>query len=154
MDIAQYYASTLASVFSKLGPLVLYALGAYLLLFRLPLLFYIRNIKSSNNPPGPQTDKPPVSIEEKPKAQQAKDRPRERSKPKRTPSDTPASKEEILFGFKAGEVFSKKELKSRYHRLLKSNHPDKISYKDLQEKKAADLKTKEINAAYVKLKSK
>jgi hypothetical protein len=67
---------------------------------------------------------------------------------KNAPPLTPAAK---VFDFKLGEEITKKELKKRYHKLLRENHPDKVG----EERKAvAEKKTKEINSAYEELEKK
>lgn len=67
---------------------------------------------------------------------------------KNAPPLTPAAR---LFDFKLGEEITKKELKKRYHKLLRENHPDKVG----EDKKVlAEKKTKEINSAYEELEKK
>lgn len=59
-----------------------------------------------------------------------------------------------IFELRAGESFSKSELKKRYHDLLKQNHPDKVASLGADFKKLAEKKTKDINSAYEELKKK
>jgi hypothetical protein len=58
---------------------------------------------------------------------------------------------ESIFEIKPGESYSKEELRKKYHKLIKMNHPDKVSALSPEFKKLADKKTKEINSAYSKL---
>jgi DnaJ-domain-containing protein 1 len=63
------------------------------------------------------------------------------------------SAEEALFEMRAGQRFTKKELKQKYHELLKMNHPDKVASMGPDFKVMAEKKTKAINSAYEKLKT-
>jgi Pyruvate/2-oxoacid:ferredoxin oxidoreductase gamma subunit len=67
---------------------------------------------------------------------------------KNAPPLTAAAK---VFDFKLGEEITKKELKKRYHKLLRENHPDKVAE---DKKTLAEKKTKEINSAYEELEKK
>lgn len=68
-------------------------------------------------------------------------------------SSDPTSPESI-FNLRPGENFTQDELKRRYRDLVKTNHPDKVATEGTQVRQLADKKTKEINSAYDKLKSK
>jgi len=61
---------------------------------------------------------------------------------------------EEIFELSPGQVLTKGELKKRYHDLLRKNHPDKVDSLGNDFKKLAEQKTKDINQAYQKLKSK
>ncbi len=67
---------------------------------------------------------------------------------KNAPPLTPAAR---VFDFKPGEEITKKELKKRYYKLLRENHPDKVGE---DKKNHAEKKTKEINSAYEELEKK
>ncbi len=91
-----------------------------------------------------------MRIASTPKEESKKEGPKQKAKeaPKKSrPKDISA---EEIFQLRPGESFTKKDLKKKYHDLLKQNHPDKVA---AELKKSAELKTKEINIAYVKLKN-
>ncbi len=131
MDIAQYYLNTLSVAFSKLGPLIGYGVVGYFLFFKLPFWFLLKNLKSS----------PKIEVE--PEVTVFKN-----EGPKKRPTVvTP----EMIFELHPDRVYSKKELKKKYYELLKKNHPDKVG-EDFRLR--AERRTKDINSAYIKLKSK
>lgn len=171
MDASTYYITTLSNAATKLGPLVIYALGGYFLFIKLPFLFFLKGMKEERptftqdfsidleyqrkkeleNQQDFQRRMRLIKPQEEPKQEEKKEEPKKekQEQPKKKPASPEAP--ENVFEFAPGESFTKKELKKRYHELLKRHHPDKVSV-DL--KKAAERKTKEINSAYAKLKSK
>ena len=86
-------------------------------------------------------------FQEKKKEEPKKEQPK--AKPKPQPQSSSA---EELFEFKPGQTFTQQELKKKYHDLLKMNHPDKVASMGPDFKKMAEMKTKDINSAYMKLK--
>ena len=88
--------------------------------------------------------------------QQAHGERRQKERPHSPPREekTGISPEESIFQFSAGQRFTKNELKKRYRDLLKQSHPDKVAALGEDFKKLAEMKTKEINSAYEKLKPK
>jgi hypothetical protein len=61
----------------------------------------------------------------------------------------PSASEDI---FELGPDFNSVELKKRYYKLLKENHPDKFSHLGAEARLRAEARTKEINSAYERLK--
>lgn len=94
----------------------------------------------------PKKEEPKARAQEKKKEEPKKEIPKAKSKPAQNNSA------EELFELKPGQVFTQQELKKKYHDLLKMNHPDKVASMGPDFKKMAELKTKDINSAYVKLK--
>lgn len=187
MDPVQYYVTTLTNAAQKLGPVVLYLVGGYLLFIKLPFFLYYKTLQkpkaSSQEDFKPDLDfqkrmeeervkefnermknlgggkkKPEAENtqssqhEEKKHRHQHQSKARGEAKPdqKQKSGMRQATPEEILFKLKPGEVFTEKELKKRYHELLKQNHPDK--FRTDHQKEFAEAKTKSINDAYQKLK--
>jgi hypothetical protein len=172
MDPAQYYITTLTNAAQKLGPIILFIVIGYIVFIKLPFWFFVK-VQKENRPKtddkklDPQLETKSSAeklkhyqdlMEEKHKRreqqrQEEKIR-QERKKDERerikSASRPPQSASE-LFQLKEGEIITKKELKKRYHELLKQNHPDKFSSQSLDLKKVAEKKTKEINSAYQEL---
>lgn len=179
MDPTQYYVTTLSNAAMKIGPLVAFLVIGYFIFFKLPFLFFLRNMKKQKEqfPEPAKTVVPQEKYDvrdyerfrstmkrlEAPK-QEKKEEPREEKKkqakseqkktepkpaPKKDLSQTP---EAALFDFKPGDVITKDELRKRYHEKLRQNHPDKVAALSPDFKKLADQKTKEINSAYARLK--
>ena len=172
MDPSQYYITTLTNAALKIGPLLGYLVVGYFIFFKLPFLFLLRNMKQQKNDLRPDMQ---VNLEKKlesglsekikieHKAGQHKERKEQKPKEENTQQakkeqkaeikkELPLTAEAALFKFTANEVITKDELRKRYHDLLKQTHPDKVAALDPDFKKLADKKTKEINAAYAKLK--
>jgi DnaJ like chaperone protein len=107
---------------------------------------------------GPPKEEPkkeePKKEEPKAKAkaqEKKKEEPKkEQAKPK--PKPQVSSFAEELFELKPGQTYSQQELKKKYYDLLKMNHPDKVASMGPDFKKMAEMKTKDINTAYMKLK--
>lgn len=76
-----------------------------------------------------------------------------KEEPKKRPSPSKDASAENLFELRPGQNFTKDELRKKYHELLKMNHPDKVASLGQDFKKLAEQKTKDINSAYNKLKS-
>lgn len=183
MDPVQYYVTTLTNAAQKLGPMVLYLVGGYLLFIKLPFVLYYKVLQKPKVDFSQEEIKPDLSFQKEMEEQrrrefnermknlgpgqgQKKTENKEESSQKTSGNNThqkqsgprpaPKSKmreatpEEIIFKLKAGEVFTAKELKKRYHELLKANHPDK--FRTEHQKESAEAKTKSINDAYQKLK--
>jgi DnaJ-domain-containing protein 1 len=85
------------------------------------------------------------------KKEQRKEQRKEESKKRPSPSKDASA--ENLFELRPGQNFTKDELRKKYHELLKMNHPDKVASLGQDFKKLAEQKTKDINSAYNKLKS-
>lgn len=154
MDYSQYVVTTLTKGIGKLGPLVITLVIGYFLFIKLPFLFFRKGLKDSkeNLPPGnfQKVEPPPKEKEkEKPREEKKKEPPKKKEEPRaHVPTD------EEIFGYKPGDKFTQDDLKKRYRELLKGTHPDKVAALDPDFKKLADKKTKDINTAYEKLKSK
>ena len=97
----------------------------------------------------PKREEP--KAQEKKKPEPKKEEPK-KEQPKPKPKPIPSTAAEELFDFRPGQVFTQQELKKKYHDLLKMNHPDKVASMGPDFKKMAEIKTKDINSAYVKLK--
>lgn len=183
MDPVQYYVTTLTNAAQKLGPVVLYLVGGYLLFIKLPFVLYYKVLQKPKVDFSQEEIKPDLNFQKEMEEQrrrefnermknlgsgqsQKKTDNKQESSQKSSenhsqhkqngPRPAPKSKmreatpEEIIFKLKAGEVFTAKELKKRYHELLKANHPDK--FRTEHQKESAEAKTKNINDAYQKLK--
>lgn len=89
------------------------------------------------------------------KTEQKREQRKEQRKeePKKRPSPRGDATAENLFELRPGQNFTKDELRKKYHELLKMNHPDKVASLGQDFKKLAEQKTKDINSAYNKLKS-
>lgn len=77
---------------------------------------------------------------------------KEERKTQERPSQQHTQTPEEIFNFKAGESFTKSELKKRYFELLKQNHPDRVAGLGPDFRKLAEKNTKEINKAFEVLK--
>jgi hypothetical protein len=168
--VANYYINTLTTALGKIGPLVAFIVVGYFIFFKLPFLFFLRNMKKSKEELGipkevvPQRTKEGHSIQEYEKFVQRKKRieaPREKEERKENlrleapgtrsrPRDEDERARE-LFELKVGEVFSKEELRKKYRDLLKANHPDKVASLSPEFRALADKRTKDINSAYERL---
>jgi hypothetical protein len=179
MDVANYYVTTLTNAFGKLGPWVIFIVVGYLVFIKLPFLFMVKVNKENksqdttavkdeapslsspdlNMLAGAETKKNEQKFQEHRQQQQQhqqqkqkKQQQRQQRPPKKETAS--ASSAEELFGIKAGQSFSKQELKDKYHKLLKMNHPDKVNAMGADFKNLAEKKTKDINSAYQELKKK
>jgi DnaJ domain len=162
MEYSQYVVTTLTKGVGKIGPVVITIVLGYFIFVKLPFLLFRKGLKVSKENPLPENFQ---KLEEKPaekKIEQEKPKARPRPQAQEKKKDPPPrskeepktqSPEEIL-GYASGERFSAEELKKRYRDLLKGSHPDKVAALDPEFKKLADKRTKEINSAYEKLKSK
>jgi DnaJ like chaperone protein len=154
MDYTAYIVKTLSTSMGKIIPLLVSLALGYVVFFKLPFFLFRRTlVVSKHTPPEPH----PV-LEETPKAKPRPEPKREEKKeqhqaPPKKPSPAPGFSPEAVFNLKPGETFTKGELKKRYHELLKGCHPDKVAALDPEFKKLADKRTKDINMAYEKLKS-
>lgn len=149
MDYGQYYLNTLINAAKNLGPILIVLLVGYIIFFK----FSYIQIKSKTPEAPPKAPEKPenkeqIQIEDKTSKEEKK-----QSRPEAKPRPRP-SREEMLFQYAAGEIYSLKDLKKRYHKLLKDHHPDKVASLDEHRKKLAEKKTKEINSAYEQLKKK
>lgn len=180
MTVAEYYITTLSTAFGKLAPAVGFIVIGYFIFFKLPFLFLLKNM--TNYKKNLQEDqrglgelKKDYSVEdyedfkrrmrtvkkpqsetlrlEKPQEKQRTEEKREKAKP-RPQENFAASAAEKLFEIEPGRSYSKVELRKKYHDLLRQNHPDKVASLGQDFKILAEKKTKEINDAYNKLKSK
>ena len=175
----QYFVKTMIAAVMKLGPIVLFALGGYLLFIKLPFLFLKKSmqdqkqklqeenkglslvqektvasatpVKKPQEKPLRQELPPPQAKQEKKQEQKRTEEKKEQ--PKRPEAKPSLSDEEIL-GFKPGQSFTQSELKKRYVELIRQNHPDKVATRGPDFKKLAEKNTKEINQAFEKLKKK
>ena len=90
--------------------------------------------------------------------QRAKEKPKSTQEPKKPSPKAPPpprlTPEEILFDLAPGQLIKKGELKRKYHELLMTHHPDKVASLAPEFKRMAEIKTKEINSAYTRLKKK
>lgn len=182
MTVAEYYVTTMVNAFGKIAPVVAFIGIGYFIFFKLPFLFLLRNmtnykneIKVDNRDLGEfkkdysledyedfkrrmKTVKKPVekpqqerlAAPEKKKTEQKAEQQTKREE-KAPPMGSPAEK---LFELRPGQVISKNDLRKKYHELLRMNHPDKVASLGEDFKVLAEKKTKEINDAYNKLKSK
>lgn len=88
------------------------------------------------------------------KQEKREEKKEEKSSGPEKPKKPQLSLAEEIFDLRPGQVLTKGELKKKYHDLLKKNHPDKVDSLGADFKTLAEKKTKEINQAYQKLKSK
>ncbi len=182
MDPAQYYATTLTAAFKNLAPVVIFIIGGWFIFIKLPFFFFLKGMRAQKQEFDIQDNANRLSDrerdykledyqdfqrrmkiastpkEEPKKEETKKEQPKQKAEQKSEQKKAPPKKEkpkdvsaEEIFHLKPGEVFTKSELKRKYHDLLKMNHPDKVGQ---DQKKSAEFQTKEINSAYVKLKSK
>jgi hypothetical protein len=180
MEYSVYVAKTFMVALTKIGPVVGFIVFGYLIFIKLPFLLFRSSLRASRD----YDQSPVAMREEYKKAytvndynkfmnQQArleasstkKDEPKQEEKQERRKEErkkeapraekpTGISPEENIFSFSAGQRFTKDELKKRYRDLLKESHPDKVAAMGPDFKKLAEVKTKEINSAYQKLKAK
>lgn len=180
MDASQYYITTLTAAFKNLAPIAIFLIGGYIVFIKLPFLFFLKSMKDTKqefeqnqrldddskksykledyedfqrrmklmNPPKdePKKEEPKAKAQEKKKEEPKKEQPKPKPKPQ------VSSFAEELFELKPGQTYSQQELKKKYHDLLKMNHPDKVASMGPDFKKMAEIKTKDINTAYMKLK--
>lgn len=175
MDYSVYIAKTMVVAFTKIGPVVGFIIMGYFVFIKLPFLFFRRSLKATRSFEGTPFHasegfkqdfnfkdydnflKRQARIESgQPKEEQKKEERRKEERkapPKHEKSRSGVSREEQIFNLEAGERLSKQELKKRYRDLLKQNHPDKVASEGTQLRLRAEIKSKEINSAYEKLKS-
>lgn len=91
--------------------------------------------------------------EKKEEKKEERKREERREEPRKKPAAAKDSSAENIFELRPGQNFTKDELKKKYHELLRMNHPDKVASLGQDFKKLAEQKTKDINTAYHKLKS-
>lgn len=181
MTVAEYYITTLSTAFGKIAPAVGFIVIGYFIFFKLPFLFLLRNM--TNYKKNLEVDerglgdfKKDYSVEdyedfkrrmrtvkkapqetlrlEKPQEKKkTEEKKEETAKPKPKPK-LAGSAAEKLFDLDPARSYSKEDLKKKYHDLLRQNHPDKVASLGQDFKVLAEKKTKEINDAYSKLKSK
>lgn len=183
MEPSQYYITTLTNAAVKLGPWVGYIIVGYFLFFKLPFLLALRNMRAGKQnlqvdetPKLDQTYKKDTSVEDykdfqrrmkieerkaSPKQEKAQEQKKQGPRAETKQQSAQARKPELkmvtpeqIFELRPGEVLTKEELRKRYHELLRMNHPDKVASMGPEFKKLAEQKTKDINTAYEKLKSK
>lgn len=180
MDVAQYYVTTLTNAARNLGPIMIALVVGYVVFIKLPLMTVKSNKENKPEEKDPQKPATPeikaqdeklklgasnsnmderlrMAREEKERNQKRREEERKSEQKKEAPPKRSAAKSDEameLFDFKTGDVISKKELKKRYHQLLRQNHPDKVASLGADFKKLAEKKTKDINAAYEELKKK
>ena len=181
MDASQYYITTLTAAFKNLAPIAIFLLGGYFIFIKLPFMFLLKSMKDqkqsldmNQNQRLSDDSKKDYKLEdyqdfqrrmkltsaqkkEEPKAQEQKKAEPKKEEPKKEPprakpKPAPSNAAEELFELTPGQVYTQQELKKKYHDLLKMNHPDKVASMGIDFKKMAELKTKEINSAYMKLK--
>jgi DnaJ-domain-containing protein 1 len=122
-----------------------------------------RRMKILNGPAGNEksegqsqrTERAQQKRREGKKEEKKEERKREerREEPRKRPAPAKDASAENIFELKPGQQFTKDELKKKYHELLRMNHPDKVASLGQDFKKLAEQKTKDINTAYHKLKS-
>ncbi len=175
MTVAEYYVTTMVTAFGKIAPVVAFIGIGYFIFFKLPFLFLLKNMTNYKNEMrednrGLGDFKKDYSLEDyedfkrrmkrinKPiekeeiKRLAEPEKPKKKAEPKKEskPTGSPA---ENLFELRPGQSISKNALRKKYHDLLKQNHPDKVASLGEDFKALAEKKTKEINEAYNKLKS-
>ncbi len=92
----------------------------------------------------------------KPAAEETQSHRKEEQKKREEPrkeARKPDPSPESLFDLRPGQAYSKKELKKKYHDLLKANHPDKVASLGGDLRTLAEKRTKDINMAYEKLRN-
>lgn len=159
MDVIHYLTTTLTNVFGKVLPWI--GMGAFLYLISIKLPFQLlmkvqkENKKPETGPPEKQVEIVADVSKPQEKIRIEGPRPAERKvPPKQKPKKAHLTLAEEVFDLEAGQILSTSELKKRYHDLLRKHHPDKVDALGNDFKKLAEKKTKEINQAYQKLKSK
>lgn len=180
MDLMNYYTQVFSNALKVLVPYFIFIVGGYFVFFKLPFLFLrksmehqkkkileeeqlkVLEIKSQEaKVKEPQIEmvkekkkeKPDSQQEGKKKQEQQFKRESKKEEPKKTPSISEPSPEEV-FNYSPHDVITKNELKKRYFELLRQNHPDRVASMGQDFKKLAEKNTKEINKAYDKLKRK
>ena len=182
MDVSTYYITTLTTAVTKIGPVLAFILVGYFIFIKMPFLFFLNSMKSNRQSmPTSMQDHldfdqikkdqlktqeqdfkermktlgaPKTEAKKEHKSEQKTEQKQEKKKEvpkKERPQDFSA---ENLFELKPHQAFTKNELRKKYHDLLKMNHPDKVASLGADFKKLAEQKTKDINSAYTKLKSK
>lgn len=154
MEIGQYYLTTITNAFIKIGPVIGVIVIGYLIFVKLPFLFLLKNMDDQKKLAEEELKKK-APIKEIPKLEEKK-RPEEKAKSQTKPKVEKISNlsAEAIFELTPGKSYSQEELKKKYLELLKMNHPDKVASLGSDFKTLAEKKTKEINSAYEKLKSK
>ncbi len=154
----------------NIDPLVGFIVVGYFIFFKLPFLFFLKNMKKNKENLKSEMSETEIkdekySVKDYEKFIQTKKKiesisysrndsnneKKQKEKAKNDSSQTANLSAEILFGIKPGERFSKDDLKKKYRELLKMNHPDRVASLSAEFKELADKKTKEINNAYEKL---
>lgn len=154
----------------NIGPIFGFIFVGYFIFFKLPFLFFLKNMKknkenfkSEMNAPEIKDEKYSVKdyekfLQNKKKIEsisynrhESNNEKKQKDRPKNESSQSTNLSAEILFGISPGERFSKDDLKKRYRELLKMNHPDRVATLSEEFKELADKKTKQINSAYEKL---
>lgn len=175
MDALNYFILTLVNALKVLGPYALFFVGGYLIFIKMPFLFLKKSMDDQKKKLEAESKdiikekrytvedyqafkdrlKLMNGFEQSDKKEQKKEEEKKNARPPQRPSkvSTGPTPEEIL-GLKNDEVFTKSELKKRYFELLKQNHPDRVASMGNDFKKLAEKNTKEIVAAYEKLKNK
>lgn len=166
MDPVDYYVTTITQAFKKLLPLAISLVGGYLIFFKLPFFFLIKNLQKEKTKLVDKNDEPPKKIASKEKSKSTGREQFIKDKNKRKNDETFSHKENIkkqtdhkknltpeeIFNIKGDQVISESELKKRYFELLKKNHPDRVASMGEDFKRLAEKNTKDINDAYEKLK--
>lgn len=157
--MGEYYLNTFSVAFQKISTTVIFLVVGYFIFFKLPFLFFLRNMKKQKE----EVEVKPLKNEQPQKIlihKEQKTKSQERKQESKYQKELPA-KEKVsfleahaVFGISEGTKLTQVELKKRYLELLKQNHPDKVASLGDDFKKLAEKKTKEINHAYEKLKSK
>jgi len=156
-NFSEYYATTLMTTAMKVGPPILMIGLGYLVFIKLPFLLMVKKVKNEEDK---QDSELPIekAVPQAPKVEviklvheKKKPKPKQQEEIKKEQKKK-ASPEEEVFKFEAGQAYSKKELKLRYHELLKLYHPDKVEGLGEEFKEVARIKTQEINKAYERLK--
>lgn len=178
MDVSTYYITTLTTAVTKIGPVVAFIVVGYFIFIKMPFLFFLSSMKSNRHsfPLQDHLDfdqsakdqlkqneqdfqqrmktlqEPKIQKTEKTEKKEEKREEKKKEVPKKPkPQDFSA---ENVFELRPNQTYTKEELKKKYHHLLKLNHPDKVASLGAEFKSLAEKKTKEINSAYNKLKSK
>lgn len=174
MQMLEYYAKTLSTAGGKIGSLIAFLIMGYFIFFKLPLLFFVRNMKKSKEELGIKNEEPAATPPQKAYSVEDYERFRNRKKrmdalpanekaapkkeePLRLGDGTKKTEErskdfaENIFELRQGATISKEELKKKYHELLRQNHPDKVASLSPEFRALADKRTKDINDAYNKL---
>jgi DnaJ-domain-containing protein 1 len=168
MEISEYYISTLKNASMNIGPVLGFILAGYFIFFKLPFLFFLKNMKknkenfkseirANENKDEKYSVKDYENFLQNKKKMESipfarnENKSENKENPKRESSQKSNVSAEDLFGIRPGERFSKDDLKKKYRELLKMNHPDRVASLSEEFKDLADKRTKEINSAYEKL---